>query len=129
MPIELHFFQRTFLMMFYESLSCTNRTNLQYGKVMQMVKHGRLCGRAIVAYLQSKDFPEVALHFVREPKTRFRLALACGNIDAAIECALTLEQQSSSDGSGDVNHREIWGQLGSEALRQGNHQVRSCSCS
>ena len=91
---------------------------------MQMVKHGRLCGRAIVAYLQSKDFPEVALHFVREPKTRFRLALACGNIDAAIECALTLEQQSSGEGGGDDwNHREIWGQLGSEALRQGNHQV------
>jgi len=96
----------------------------KYGQVMQMVKHGRLCGRAIVAYLQSKDFPEVALHFVREPKTRFRLALACGNIDTAIECALTLEQQNSGDGSaGDVNHREIWGQLGSEALRQGNHQV------
>jgi len=93
----------------------------RYGQVMQMVKHGRLCGRAIVAYLQSKDFPEVALHFVREPKTRFRLALACGNIDAAIECALTLEQQNT--GEGDVNHREIWGQLGSEALRQGNHQV------
>ena len=88
----------------------------KYGQVMQMVKHSRLCGRAIVAYLQSKGFPEVALHFVREPKTRFRLALACGNIDAAIECALTLEQQSEGG-------REVWGQLGSEALRQGNHQV------
>jgi len=93
----------------------------RYGQVMHMVKHGRLCGRAIVAYLQSKGFPEVALHFVREPKTRFRLALACGNIDAAIECALTLEGQSGGEGTED--HREIWGQLGSEALRQGNHQV------
>lgn len=88
---------------------------------MKMVRHSRLCGRAIVAYLQSKGFPEVALHFVREPRTRFRLALACGNIDAAMECAFTLEQQASTDGS--EGGREVWGQLGSEALRQGNHQV------
>lgn len=91
----------------------------RYGQVMKMVKHSRLCGRAIVAYLQSKGFPEVALHFVRDPNTRFRLALACGNIDAAIECALILEQQSEGKDGG----RETWGQLGSEALRQGNHQV------
>lgn len=82
-----------------------------------MVKHSRLCGRAIVAYLQSKGFPEVALHFVREPKTRFRLALACGDIEAAMESAFALEQQSGEGG------REVWGELGSEALRQGNHQV------
>jgi len=58
----------------------------------------------------------VALHFVKEPKTRFRLALACGDIEAAMEAAFALEQQAESG-------REIWGQLGSEALRQGNHQV------
>ena len=83
---------------------------------MNMVKHSRLCGRSIVAYLQSQGFPEVALHFVREPKTRFRLALACGDIEAAMESAFALEQQAESG-------RDIWGELGSEALRQGNHQV------
>lgn len=83
---------------------------------MHMVKHSRLCGRSIVAYLQEKGFPEVALHFVREPKTRFRLALACGDIEAAMEAAFALEQQSESG-------RDIWGELGNEALRQGNHQV------
>ena len=92
----------------------------RYGQVMKMVRHSRLCGRAIVAYLQSKGFPEVALHFVREPRTRFRLALACGNIEAAMECAFTLEQAA---GEGKEASREVWGQLGSEALRQGNHQV------
>ena len=81
-----------------------------------MVKHSRLCGRSIVAYLQDKGFPEVALHFVREPKTRFRLALACGDIEAAMEAAFALERQSESG-------RDIWGELGNEALRQGNHQV------
>jgi len=93
--------------------------NKKYGQVMHMVKHSRLCGRAIVAYLQSKGFPEVALHFVRDPQTRFRLALACGNIEAAMESAFSLEQQQGSDGKA----KDVWGELGSEALRQGNHQV------
>ena len=100
----------------------------KYGKVMHMVQNSRLCGRAIVAYLQSKGFPEVALHFVKEPKTRFRLALACGNIEAAMESAFALEsqqQQQQSDGSSPsaTSNRDVWGELGNEALRQGNHQV------
>jgi coatomer protein complex subunit alpha (xenin) len=95
--------------------------NKRYGQVMHMVKHSRLCGRAIVAYLQTKGFPEVALHFVREPRTRFRLALACGNIEAAMESAFSLEQSAEAEGK-DAG-RDIWGELGNEALRQGNHQV------
>jgi len=91
----------------------------RYGEVMHMVRHSRLCGRAIVAYLQTKGFPEVALHFVREPRTRFRLALACGNIEAAMESAFSLESNLAPGDTG----RDIWGILGSEALRQGNHQV------
>lgn len=94
----------------------------KYGKVMHMVRHSRLCGRAIVAYLQSKGFPEVALHFVREPRTRFRLALACGNIEAAMESAFALEQAAASS-EGKEGKPDVWGELGSEALRQGNHQV------
>eukprot|EP00804_Cyclotella_cryptica_P003609 CCRYP_002235-RA/>CCRYP_002235-RA protein AED:0.13 eAED:0.13 QI:142/0.33/0.25/1/0.33/0.25/4/0/1023 len=88
-------------------------------QVMHLVRHSRLCGRAIVAYLQSKGFPEVALHFVRDPQTRFGLALACGNIEAAMECAFSLEQQKGGEGKA----KDVWGQLGSEALRQGNHQI------
>ena len=105
--------------------------NKKYGQVMHMVRNSRLCGRAIVAYLQSKGFPEVALHFVKEPRTRFRLALACGNIEAAMESAFALEQLDEAanmnpDGTpakDSGGRREVWGQLGSEALRQGNHQV------
>lgn len=105
----------------------------QYGKVMNMVRSSskQLCGRAIVAYLQSKKFPEVALHFVREPHTRFRLALACGNIEAAMESAFALDQLqqsntvTSADGTDTKKDagRRVWGELGYEALRQGNHQV------
>jgi len=103
--------------------------NKKYGRVMHMVKHSRLCGRAIVAYLQQKGFPEVALHFVREPKTRFKLALACGDIEAAMESAFALENQTQQNSeleggptSADET-REIWSELGAEALRQGNYQV------
>ena len=94
-------------------------SQLHLQRLVLQVKHSRLCGRAIVAYLQSKGFPEVALHFVRDPQTRFRLALACGNIEAAMESAFALEQQQGSDGKA----RDVWGELGAEALRQGNHQV------
>lgn len=94
-----------------------------------MVKHSRLCGQAIISYLQDKGFPEVgdsapvakdkgeegdigksvvegrtskvvcllwmscmqvALHFVEDNKTRFKLALACGNIEIAMNTSYEL---------------------------------------
>lgn len=81
-----------------------------YPEVLRMVKHSRLCGKAILTYLQEKGYPEVALHFVNDNKTRFKLALACGNIQVAMNVAQDL---------GD----DAWKQLGIEALRQGNHEV------
>jgi coatomer protein complex subunit alpha (xenin) len=81
-----------------------------YSEVMRMVKHSRLCGQAIISYLTAKGYPEVALNFVHDNKTRFKLALACGNIQVAMNVAYDL---------GD----EAWRQLGVEALRQGNHEV------
>lgn len=81
-----------------------------YAEVLRMVKNSRLCGQAIISYLQEKKYPEVALHFVHDVKVKFKLALACGNIQVAMNCAHEL---------GD----EAWTQLGVEALRQGNHEV------
>ncbi len=81
-----------------------------YPEVMRMVKHSRLCGQAIISYLQEKGYPEVALHFVQDSKTRFKLALACGNIQIAMNVA------------NDIGN-DAWKQLGVEALRQGNHEV------
>lgn len=46
-----------------------------------MVRNAKLIGQAIIAYLQKKGYPEVALHFVKDEKTRFGLALECGNIE------------------------------------------------
>ena len=95
----------------------------KYSLVMEMVQHSRLCGKAIVGYLQSKGFPEVALHFVREPRTRFQLALACGDIETGMEAAFALEHQLEASGSDPTAAREVWSELGQCALLQGNHQV------
>mmetsp|Transcript_4361 Transcript_4361/g.5855 ORF Transcript_4361/g.5855 Transcript_4361/m.5855 type:complete len:1247 (-) Transcript_4361:827-4567(-) len=83
----------------------------QYGQVMKMIKNSKLCGQAIIAYLQEKGYPEVALHFVQDKKTRFKLALECGNLDVAMEAAV------------EVNEDECWNSLGIEALRHGNIPV------
>lgn len=83
----------------------------KYDVVLRMVRESNLIGQSIIAYLQSKGFPEVALHFVRDEQTRFNLALECGNIVSALESAKKLDDTDS------------WHRLGAAALRQGNHQV------
>ncbi|KNC53867.1 coatomer protein complex [Thecamonas trahens ATCC 50062] len=85
--------------------------NRDYAEVRRIIESARLLGKSIVAYLQRKGFPEVALYFVKDPNTRFSLALECGNIEVALECAKTVESV------------DMWQQLAVEALRQGNHQV------
>lgn len=76
-----------------------------------MVRNSRLVGQSIISYLQQKGYPEVALHFVKDDKTRFSLALECGNIEIALEAAKAL------------NDKVCWDQLAHAALWQGNHQV------
>lgn len=83
----------------------------KYDEVLYMVRNAKLVGQAIISYLQQKGYPEVALHFVKDDKTRFTLALECGNIEIALEAAKTL------------NDKECWDQLAHAALWQGNHQV------
>lgn len=51
-----------------------------------MVRNAKLVGQSIIAYLQKKGYPEVALHFVKDEKTRFSLALECGNIEVRWCC-------------------------------------------
>ena len=60
----------------------------KYDEVLHMVRNAKLVGQSIIAYLQKKGYPEVALHFVKDEKTRFGLALECGNIE--VNCAKSL---------------------------------------
>ncbi|KAL9229178.1 hypothetical protein vseg_004674 [Gypsophila vaccaria] len=83
----------------------------RYDQVMGMIKRSELCGQAMIAYLQQKGFPEVALHFVKDEKTRFNLALESGNIEVAVASANVIDDKSH------------WYSLGVEALRQGNADI------
>lgn len=47
-------------------------------QVVAMIRNSQLCGQSIIAYLQQKGFPEIALHFVGDESTRFNLAIDCG---------------------------------------------------
>ncbi|XP_048728495.1 coatomer subunit alpha-like [Ostrea edulis] len=85
--------------------------NRKYEEVLHMVRNAKLVGQSIISYLQKKGYPEVALHFVKDEKTRFGLALECGNIEIALEAARALDDQA------------CWEKLGEAALLQGNHQV------
>ncbi|KAL8156354.1 hypothetical protein AgCh_001450 [Apium graveolens] len=80
----------------------------KYEDVMRMIRNSQLCGQAVIAYLQQKGFPEVALHFVKDERTRFSLALESGNIQTAVAAAK------------EIDEKDHWYRLGVEALRQGN---------
>ena len=85
--------------------------NRRYDEVLYMVRNSVLIGQSIISYLQKKGYPEVALHFVKDEKTRFGLALECGNIDIALESARALDEKN------------CWEKLAEAALMQGNHQI------
>ncbi|GAB4837857.1 hypothetical protein Ancab_027383 [Ancistrocladus abbreviatus] len=83
-------------------------TRKRYDQVMSMIRSSQLVGEAMIAYLQQKGFPEVALHFVKDERTRFNLALESGNIQIAVASAK------------EIDDKDHWYRLGVEALRQGN---------
>ncbi|OBZ86731.1 Coatomer subunit alpha [Choanephora cucurbitarum] len=83
----------------------------QYEEVLHIIRTSNLVGQSIIAYLQKKGYPEIALHFVRDDKTRFELALECGNLDVALETAKSM------------NKPDCWTKLGAEALRHGNYKI------
>eukprot|EP00475_Leptophrys_vorax_P022706 TRINITY_DN3091_c0_g1_i2.p1 TRINITY_DN3091_c0_g1~~TRINITY_DN3091_c0_g1_i2.p1 ORF type:complete len:955 (-),score=257.86 TRINITY_DN3091_c0_g1_i2:1019-3664(-) len=80
-------------------------------EVKKIVQSDSLIGQSIIAYLQKKGYPDVALYFVQDEKTKFSLALQCGKLKIAKECAAVL------------NDPECWEQLGLEALKQGDHSL------
>lgn len=85
----------------------------RYDHVMSMIRNSQLCGQAMIAYLQQKGFPEVALHFVKNERTRFNLALESGNIEIAVASAKAIDEKA-------IDEKDHWYRLGVEALRQGN---------
>ncbi|CAJ0583840.1 unnamed protein product, partial [Mesorhabditis spiculigera] len=85
--------------------------NRRIDEVLNTVKSANLVGQSIIGYLEKKGYPEIALHFVKDEKTRFGLALECGNLDVALEAAKAMDD------------RAVWEALGEAALMHGNHQI------
>lgn len=85
-------------------------TERRYKDVQKIIVSGKLRGESIIAYLQKQGFPEVALRFVKDSETKFELALECGNIDNAFECAR------------EMNTKECWNRFAKAALMQGNYR-------
>ncbi|KLO13353.1 coatomer subunit alpha-2 [Schizopora paradoxa] len=82
-----------------------------YEEMLHIIKTSNLVGQSIIAYLQQKGFPEIALHFVDDKNTRFDLAVECGNLDVALETATAIDRP------------ECWERLAQQALKQGNHKI------
>ncbi|ESK90725.1 coatomer alpha subunit [Moniliophthora roreri MCA 2997] len=82
-----------------------------YEEMLYIIKTSTLMGQSIIAYLQQKGFPEIALHFVQDTNTRFELAIECGNLDVAMETAKAIDRA------------ECWERLAQQALKQGNHEI------
>ncbi|KAF9448057.1 coatomer subunit alpha-2 [Macrolepiota fuliginosa MF-IS2] len=82
-----------------------------YEEMLYIIRTSNLLGQSIIAYLQQKGYPEIALHFVQDTNTRFELAIECGNLDVAMETAKQ------------INRLDCWERLAQQALKQGNHKV------
>nr|POE59784.1 coatomer subunit alpha-3 [Quercus suber] len=72
----------------------------RYDHVMSMIRNSQLCGEAVIAYLQQKGFLDVALHFVKDERTRFNLAIESGNINRGQLCTFCDLAVVGSDASG-----------------------------
>ncbi|KAM9929166.1 hypothetical protein OXX80_009779 [Metschnikowia pulcherrima] len=85
--------------------------NKNFTEVLRIIQTSNLVGQSIIAYLQKKGYPEVALQFVEDPESRFDLALECGDLKIAETEAAKLKSNAK------------WERLGHEALLQGNVEV------
>ncbi|OBA24293.1 Coatomer, alpha subunit [Metschnikowia bicuspidata var. bicuspidata NRRL YB-4993] len=85
--------------------------NKNFNEVLRIIQTSNLVGQSIIAYLQKKGYPEVALQFVQDPESRFDLALECGDLVIAETEANKLKNNAK------------WERLGHEALLQGNVEV------
>lgn len=93
---------------------CHFKLALQKGNSAQiehLIANSNLVGQAIIAYLREKGHSAIALQFVKDPSSRFDLALECDNLEIAWEAAEALKSSS------------IWNKLAEEALQMGKTEI------
>jgi coatomer protein complex subunit alpha (xenin) len=82
-----------------------------FERVFAIINNCNLIGQSIIAYLRRKGYPQIALAFVKDPASRFELALECANLEIAFQVAERLNQPFS------------WEALAEEAMKQGNFSI------
>lgn len=93
---------------------CQFKLALQKGNSEQidnLIANSNLVGQAIIAYLREKGHAAIALQFVKDPSSRFDLALECINLEVAWEAAEALNSQAT------------WNKLAEEALLMGKTEM------
>lgn len=93
---------------------CHFKLALQKGNSSQiehLIANSNLVGHAIIAYLREKGHSAIALQFVKDPNSRFDLALECSNLQAAWDAAET------------INSPVVWNKLADEALQMGKTEL------
>lgn len=76
-------------------------------QIEHLIANSNLVGQSIIAYLREKGHAAIALQFVKDPSSRFDLALECANLQVAWDAAQSL------------NSPQIWNKLAQEALQMG----------
>ncbi len=81
------------------------------GRINHIIETSNLVGQAVISYLRDKGHAEIALQFVKDPVSRFELALECCDLKSALESAIK------------INESATWNQLANEALLIGDLNV------
>lgn len=80
-------------------------------QIDHLIANSNLVGQSIIVYLREKGHAAIALQFVKDPSSRFDLALECANLQIAWEAAEALQSP------------QIWNKLASEALQMGKTEI------
>lgn len=81
------------------------------GEVSKLLSKGAIVGTLAIRYLEKQNIPDLALAYEKDDKNKFNLAIASGNLEAALLAAV------------DMKRKDYFKALAEEALRQGNLQV------
>lgn len=80
-------------------------------RINYLIENSNLVGQAVISYLRDKGHAEIALQFVKDPVSRFELALECSDLQTALESANKIDDPVT------------WNHLANEALLMGDLQV------
>jgi coatomer protein complex subunit alpha (xenin) len=107
--------------------------NHDLDKMIEIISSGALIGQAIISYLRKKGYPQIALKYVKDPITRFELALECLDTKTALDILLTLTSQKSISNRDqdthvsivekDIDFNDCWKKLAERAMLCGQASI------